>query len=126
MKVFVFGNPLVEKDSLPLKLLPKLRKQFPEIDFVVADPTESLLVDDDEFWILDVAKNIDEVVIFDDILKLDLPKRMSVHDYDLALDLRLLEKLGKLKKVKIIAVPVGMKYKEALVKISSHLRTGLE
>ena len=42
MKVFVFGNPLVEKDSLVLKMLPELRRRFPEIEFQEVDPTEGL------------------------------------------------------------------------------------
>jgi Ni,Fe-hydrogenase maturation factor len=122
MKILVFGNPLVEEDSLPLKLLPKLRKRFPEINFVVADPTESL-EPDEEFWILDSTEGIKDVIILDDISKLNLPKRFSVHDYDLAVDLKLLEKLGKLEEMKIIAVPVGMEEKEALRKVTELLNT---
>ena len=32
-KVLVFGNRLVEKDKLPLELIPYLEKEFPEIEF---------------------------------------------------------------------------------------------
>lgn len=119
-KVFVFGNPLVEKDTLPLRILPELVKRFPHIEFVTADPTE-LLAYDDDVWILDAAEWIDDVVILDDISKLDLPKRFSVHDYDVALDLKLLTKLGKLQKVKIIALPIGMQEKVALSKVGEVL-----
>ena len=34
MKFLVFGNPIIERDNLALKLLPKLKKEFPEIEFV--------------------------------------------------------------------------------------------
>lgn len=121
MKIIVFGNPLVRGDSLPLNILPKLRKRFPELEFVVADPSESLEIDCDELWILDSAEGIEDVTILDDVSGLDLPSRFSVHDYDLALDLKLLSKLGKLGKLKIIAVPMEMKEKEALRKISNLL-----
>jgi len=117
MKVSVFGNLLVKKDSLPLKILPKLEKQFPDIEFVVEDPTESLHPTKDEWWILDCADGISEVMVLDDLSKLDFMSRVSVHDYDLAFDLKLLLKLKKLPKVKIIAVPLAMKEKEAFRKV---------
>lgn len=122
MKIFVFGNPAVDKDALPLKLLSKLRTRFPKIDFVTADPTEFLGYQGEEIWILDSAEGIEEVIVLHDISKLDLPKRFSVHDYDVALDLKLLEKLGRLEKVTIFAIPMGMKETEALEQVSSHLQ----
>lgn len=108
----MFGNPVVEKDSLPLRLLPKLRKRFPTIQFIEADPTE-LLDYKGDVWILDAAEGIQEVTILDDLSKLDLPVRFSVHDYDLAMDLAILRKTGKLGKVNIIAVPTGMQQQRA-------------
>ena len=66
---------------------------------------------------------IEKVVVLDDISKLDLPKRYGVHDYDLTVDLHLLQKLGKLQKVKIIAVPMEMEEKEALERVSEVLLT---
>ena len=42
MRVLVLGNPLIPEDSLPLKLLPKLRKKFPRIEFVEFDPNEDI------------------------------------------------------------------------------------
>jgi Ni,Fe-hydrogenase maturation factor len=124
MKISVFGNPLVEEDSLPLRILPKLKKCFPDIEFVVEDPTETLNPAKDEWWILDSALGIDEVKLIDDLSKLDLTKRVSVHDYDLSIDLKLLKKIGKLNKVKIIAVPVGMEEKEAFERVREILQNG--
>ena len=121
-KIFVFGNPLVDRDALPIKMLPKLQKRFPDIEFIIADPTE-LLEYGEDVWILDNAEGIEKVVVLDDISKLDLPKRYGVHDYDLTVDLHLLQKLGKLQKVKIIAVPMEMEEKEALERVSEVLLT---
>lgn len=117
-KVSVFGNPLVQMDSLPLKILPQLKKRFSEIKFVIEDPTETLNPPQGEWWILDSAEGIDEVTVLDDLSKLDFSNRVSVHDYDLSFDLKLLLKLGKLKKFKIIAVPMNMNEKEAIEKVS--------
>src|SRR3989304_8452561 len=121
MKIFVFGNPRVKNDSLPLRILPKLRKRFPKIRFEVCDPTEINESSTKELWILDSATGISDVTIFNDISTFQISSRMSVHDYDLALELRLLQKLGKIGKVKIIAVPVGMKEEKVLKKVTSLL-----
>jgi len=121
-RVLVFGNPLVDRDALPIKILPKLQKRFPDIEFIIADPTE-LLEYGKDVWILDTAEGIEKVVVLDDISKLDLPKRLSVHDYDLTVDLHLLQKLGKPQNLKIIAVPMEMEEKEALERVSEVLLT---
>src|SRR3989338_8527460 len=102
MKIFVFGNTRVKEDSLPLRILPRLKKQFPKIDFVVSDPTEIIDSSTKELWILDSATDISDVTIFEHLSAFQSSSRVSVHDYDLALDLKLLQKLGKLGKVKII------------------------
>lgn len=120
-KIYVFGNPIVKKDCLPLKLLPELEKRFPDIEFVVADPSETLNPSDDQWWILDSAEGIDDVVVLQDLSQIEIPKRFSAHDYDLSLDLKLLEKLGRLGKLKIIAIPQAMAEKEALLAVEKAL-----
>jgi hypothetical protein len=40
--IHIFGNALLDFDNLPLKLAPKLEKIFPEINFIIADPSENL------------------------------------------------------------------------------------
>ena len=123
-RISLFGNPLIEKDSLPLKILSKLRKRFPDIEFVVEDPTETLNPPQEEWWIIDSAEGIDEVKLIEDISKFETSKSASVHDYDLAFELNLLKKLGKLPKLIIIAIPFDMSEKEAFTKISKLLRKG--
>jgi len=119
-RMYVFGNPVVKEDSLPLRILPRLRKRFPQIEFVTADPTE-LLEYGKDVWILDTAEGITEAVVLEDISKLDLPKRLSAHDYDLTVDLHLLRKLGKLQNVKIIAVPFHFSGNKAFQDVSKIL-----
>ena len=120
-RILVFGNPRVRSDSIPPKILPELKKLFPNIKFETMDPTEIINQNEEELWILDTAEGIDEVRIINDPAMLNRQKRTSVHDYDLALDIKLLSRLGKLKKIKIIAVPNNMKRQEALHKVTQLL-----
>lgn len=115
MKILVFGNSLVEKDNLALKLLPKLRKKFLNIEFKEFDPGENLEaeIEDGKLRILDVVEDIDEVMIIDDIDKLKTEKVYSMHDFDLGFNLKLFKKIGKLKEVEIIGVPWNMGEEDA-------------
>ena len=97
---------MLDFDNLPLKLAPKLRKIFPEIDFVIIDPSENLEPIDDALIIIDTVEGIEKVTVIDDIEKLETGKIYSLHDFDLAFNLKLLQKIGKLKKVKIFGVPM--------------------
>jgi len=63
MKILVFGNPLLENDSLPQKLLPRLKDNFPEIEFRKIDPTEDLKEQEQHLIILDSVGGIDKVII---------------------------------------------------------------
>jgi Ni,Fe-hydrogenase maturation factor len=123
MRVSVFGNPDLKEDNLVVKLVPRLRKRFPEIEFQIEDPVEGLKPPPgDELWvILDVAEGIDKVVVFDNVDKLADERRVSLHDYDVAMELKLLKKLGKIKKLKIVAVPREMERNKALKKIGNKL-----
>ena len=120
-KISVFGNPRVKTDSVPLKIISKLQKKFPKIKFAVEDPSGIINHNENEWWILDTAEGIDDVKIINNPGMFNLQRKNSVHDYDLALDIKLLSKLGKLKKIKIIAVPCNMKRQEALHKVTQLL-----
>ncbi len=124
MKILVFGNPLVEQDSLALKLLPKLREKFLSIEFKELDPNENLEeeIEDGKLRILDVVKGIDNVMIINDIDKLQVGKVYSMHDFDLAYNLKLLKKINKLKEVEIICLPMFMDKEEAFSQIQLILR----
>jgi len=124
MKVSVFGNPDLKEDSLAVKLVPELKIEFPETEFKVEDPVEGLKPPKNGLWvILDVVKGIDEIRVFKDIDRLVDERRVSLHDYDVGMELKLLKKLGKIKKLKIIAVPMEMKKSRALEEIKDVLFT---
>ena len=100
----MFGNPLVDNDSLPYRFLSNLRQEFPKIDFKELDPTEDF-PEVDTIHIIDTVINIGEVAIIEDIDSLENPPNLSAHDADLAFNLKLLKKLGKLKRAVIFGVP---------------------
>ena len=109
MKISVFGNPDLAADNAALKLIPGLKKKYPQAEIMVEDPAEGLKPADD--WIIvDVCQGISRVTEFEDLDRFVAVRRLSVHDYDLAMELKLLKKLGKIKKLKIIGVPLGPVY----------------
>jgi len=116
MNIYVCGNPLVKEDSLPLRILPVLQKKFPEINFVEFEPTEDL-PKEDNLIIIDTVINAKDVMLIDNIDKFVETKALSLHDFDLGLNLKLAKKLGKIKSVKIIGVPANISEDEAIQKI---------
>lgn len=120
MKVFVFGNIDLREDSLPLKILPKLKEKFPDIQFEVKDPNEEWEVPE-ELIVLDIIIGIKEVTVFDNLKKFSKVPRVGMHDFDALTNIRYLWKLGKIKKIKIIGVPSNMKKVKAIEKIGKIL-----
>ena len=105
--VYVFGNPDIEMDSLPIRLLPALQKHFSNIYFVVLDPNEEWKIPE-EMVMIDTVVGIRELTVFDDLKFFVEAPRISVHDFDAFFNLIYLQKLGKLKKIKIFGLPSEM------------------
>ena len=99
-----------------LRILPKLRLRFPQIDFEFKDPNEEWDFPE-ELIVIDTVVGIRKVKVFDDINKFDTSPRVSMHDFDALANIRLLIKLGKIKKVKIIGIPPSMKKEEAISEV---------
>jgi len=112
--IHIFGNPLLPFDNMPLKLKSRLAKQFPDISFITADPNENLAPQKKELIIIDTVVGVKKVEVINDIDKIQLNKMYSLHDFDLGFNLKLLKKIGTLKKVTIFAVPPDLPAKEAL------------
>ena len=108
MRIYVFGNPLVKEDGLPRKILPALKKSFPKIEFIAADPNENFPAKGEKnIIILDAVKGLNKprLLGFDELENIaNTP--VSPHDYDLMLHLQLLRKLKRIDKVKIIGLPI--------------------
>jgi Ni,Fe-hydrogenase maturation factor len=123
MKVYVFGNAYIAGDGRAVQLARELEGDIEGISFVFVAPNEDLpFVDEGHVVILDTVQGIKEVTLLEgDITdRLILSPLGSVHDFDLAFQLRYLKKLNRLGEVTIIGVPqVG---KEDYLSIQSILR----
>lgn len=121
MKILVFGNKLFDEDNLVLKILPGLKKIFPEIDFIESEPNETFLKERN-LVILDVAKGIKKVTLIEDLNNLNLNKIYSMHDFDLTYNLKILKKINLIDRVNIICVPYNLSSKDALYQTQLILR----
>jgi len=120
MIVYIFGNSDLREDSLPLKILPQLKIKFPEINFETKDPNEEWETPD-EFILIDSVHGLRRPKIFYSLKDFSPAPNITMHDFDALANLRLLEKLGKIKKIKIIGLPPDLNEKDALNFISSAL-----
>lgn len=121
MRIFIFGNPDRKDDSIPVKLLPQLEKDFPEHTFISQDPNEDWDTSE-PFWVIDTVHGLKEIMMFDSLDQFVEAPRMSMHDFDALTNLRFLQKLGKLPKIKIIGIPPTISEDKAFEAIASILR----
>lgn len=110
-KIFVFGNPLVGADSLALRVAERLSGKLRGVEFVAVACLDE--VKERDFWGLDVATGIGKVEVIEGLERLEAVQPISGHDFDLALELKMRRKVGRLGKVRIIAVPVGYELERA-------------
>ena len=122
MTILIFGKPDLLQDSVPLKILPRLSKQFPKIEFKVIDPNEDWSIPED-ITVIDTVINIKEPKIFSDIESFSLPPRLTMHDFDALTNMKYLKKIGKIKKIKIIGIPPEMPEDTVLEFLTATLRS---
>lgn len=121
MDIWLFGNPDLSEDSLPLQMLPRLRQAFPHSTFTVQDPLDEWRLPG-ELFIIDTVKGIDCVRAFGSLDEFQEAPRVTMHDFDAVMELRLLQKLGKLPALKIFGVPPTLSMDEAFGQLSALLR----
>ena len=108
MNVYVFGNEYVAGDKRAIEVARELEGAIEGISFVFVNPNEDVpFVDHRHAVILDTVEGIKDVALVegDRIDGLVLSPRGSVHDFDLAFQLRYLKKLNRLGEVTIIGIP---------------------
>lgn len=107
MKVYVFGNEDVPEDRKAIEAAEKLDGAIDGVSFVFVKPNEDVpFVNERHVVILDAVHGIRDVALIEDNSALILSSpRGSVHDFDLAFQLRYLRKIDKLGDVTIIGVP---------------------
>ncbi len=122
MNVYVFGNPDLETDSLPLKILPLLQKDFSEIAFKARDPNEDFDLPENSV-IIDSVSGLKQPAIFGNLSEFAAPPNLTLHDFDLFSKLKFLQKLGKLPAdLKIIGLPPNLETQKALNFVKKCLR----
>lgn len=126
MKISIFGNPDLDQDSLPIRILPKLRIKFPDIEFVQEDPNELNLPEASEWLIIDTVVGLDKVQLLrPNEIKNISKSKVSMHDFDLSAHLSWINKIKKGIEIKIIGIPPMISEKLAfsgVVKILNRLR----
>jgi len=107
MIVLVFGNPDFEPDSLPVRLLPEFRRRLPTVEFIHVDPNEEWEASGD-VTVIDTALNLNEPRVFMSLDAFESAPNVSMHDFDALANLRLMQKLGKIGAVRVIALPPNL------------------
>ena len=100
MKILVYGNPLVEEDSAALKLSKILK--IPGVEFQEFDSLEDF--PDRNPVIMDVG-NTEKPRVLNDINKIEKNQGYSMHDYDLAFQLKIMKKMSQIDSATIIVLP---------------------
>lgn len=121
--IYIFGNPLLSFDSLPIQLMPDLQKEFPGFNFIHKDPNENMHPENGELIIIDTVVGPKEVVIINDIERIESSPSVSMHDLDLGFNLKLLQKIGALERVTIFGVPAEINKDEAFKRLVEKLNT---
>ena len=112
------------EDSLALKLMERLQNDGEiagKFGFIELDSMDSLEEHGNKLLILDVVKGIEKVEIITDIDSIKRHEMLSMHDFDLGFNLKLLKKLGKISSVKIIGVPANYNIETALAEVKEKL-----
>lgn len=104
MQCFVFGNPDISNDTLPLQLIPTLQTRFPEVVFRALDPNEEWDVPA-HMLVLDTVVNLDAVTTFQSLDVFMAAPRITCHDFDAYANLMLLKKLGLISGATVIGLP---------------------
>ena len=122
MKIFVAGNPLLKEDSLPVRLLPRLKRRFPDVAFSEFDPTGNLKVLGRNPVIIDTVDGIEDFMVIEDLDQIREHKMYSLHDFDLGTNLKLMKKMEMIDSVKIIGIPMEADEEEALEYIAAKIK----
>ena len=93
-----------------------IQRFFPAHDFVEFEPTEDLPRD---FVAIDTVVGAKDVVLIRDVDKFVQTRALSLHDFDLSVNLKLAKKMGWLRDVVIIGIPPDIPESAAVEKVSN-------
>ena len=115
-KILVFGNPYLKEDNLAVRVAKKLDLKGFELVYCT-NPDDLLNHELENSIILDVAKGIDKIDVFDDLESLEFSVIFSLHDFDLSFFLKVLKEAGKIDKIRIIGIPQDYNESRALKEV---------
>jgi len=101
---------MVKEDNLGIKIIPELKKFYPEISFEIVDPNENFPPENEKnLTVIDTVEGLKKPKLFTlaDLREFQKTPN-SPHDYDLGMHLLLLKKLKKIDTVNIIGAPSGI------------------
>jgi len=105
MKIYCFGNEFLKEDSLAKEFADELDVEG--VEFVkCSSPEEVFEENSDKIVILDVVEGVNEVILIDNLSQLQTGNMVSLHDFDLAYFLKLMRRMGSLKEIRIIGIPM--------------------
>ncbi|HBE90701.1 MAG TPA: hypothetical protein DDW41_05845 [Candidatus Andersenbacteria bacterium] len=119
-QVWLFGNPDFAPDALPLKILPTLKQQLPQFDFIVKDPHEEWILPP-RLIIIDTIKGIKSPLVVTSLDAFKNSPRITMHDFDLITNLRWLAKLRRLPPFVIIGLPMDYNLTATLTFVTNQL-----
>jgi hypothetical protein len=106
MIVLCFGNRAIPEDSIAVEL--GLSLEVPGITFITSSsPEEMIDYLEDDLYVMDVAEGVAEVTLITDPEHFLPPPRVTVHDLDPAVFLKLVQRLYGVT-VPVIALPMGV------------------
>jgi len=114
--IYIVGNHLVFEDNLPIRIVERLKERFKDIEFLFLDTVEEIEEYNPE--IIDTVLEIDKVILIDNIDMLISSKTCTTHDFDLAMQLKLLKRVNKIGSIKIYGVPVRYDEEKAISELS--------
>ncbi|MFA6198326.1 MAG: hypothetical protein WC734_04220 [Patescibacteria group bacterium] len=121
-EIWLFGNIDLPQDSLPLRLQERLSSEFPNIKFIVQDPLDEWVMPE-QLYIIDTVQGLDKVTVFNSLDQFQKTPSVTMHDFDLGMQLRMLQKVGQLPKLTIFGVPSGAPEDDVLTQLIEAIRT---
>ena len=110
VKVYCLGNQYVTKDSVALRFVDRI---INDMQFKLYNSEVS-----GDIWILDVCRGIEEMRV-ENLDKFMERHPVSMHDFDAGNELKLLQAMGQVGKVNVIAIPMGWSYDRVLSNLKS-------
>ena len=102
MRVLAFGSL---NDKQAWWVADKIKDEFPDIEFIKTSSVDDIFAVKDDLVIMDAVKGIEKPCLLgiNDLKELRLN---TLHDFDIGFFLKLMKSIEKIKKAKIIGIPM--------------------